>query len=118
MIFGDAHNFAIEAFHEPSGPEWHGFGRLCLHIQGIQIGDIHDKHCSLFNITRRFRELIDNIHLLWDSEFAGLSDTEIFAIVDRELYIGDPTENRSQYTAFDFLTNDGEMLNGVKTFIL
>jgi hypothetical protein len=28
MIFGDTKDFAIEAYHEPSGPEWGGCGRL------------------------------------------------------------------------------------------
>jgi hypothetical protein len=117
MIFGDTNNFAIEAYHEPSGPEWHGFGRLCLHIHGTRIGDIHDRHCSLHNITRRFRELVETIHSLWNPEFEKLSDSEVFSLIDQELYLGEPTENRSQYAVFDFLTNDGEMLDGTKTFI-
>ena len=28
MTFGQAADFAIEAYHEPYGPEWGGFGRL------------------------------------------------------------------------------------------
>ena len=40
MTFGDSKDFAIEAYHEPSGPQWGGFGRMAIDIQGVRIGDI------------------------------------------------------------------------------
>ena len=83
MTFGDPKDFAIEAYHEPSGPQWGGFGRLCFYIAGIRIGDIRDNHCSLFHATDRFRQLIQSVETLWDESFVGLSDAEIFGIIDR-----------------------------------
>lgn len=117
MIFGNSNDFAIEAFHEPRGPQWHGFGRLCIHIQGFRIGDIQDKHCSLFHVTDRCRELRETIDSLWDPSFAQLSNAEIFALLDQEIYLGEPPKKSPQHNVFDFLTNTGEMFDGAKTFI-
>ena len=117
MIFGQPPDFAIEAYHEPSGPEWGGFGRMSIEIQGTPLGDIRENHCSLFHATDRFRELHLAIEALWDESFAGLSDSEIFAALDEALYIGD--ESRwERYGRFDFLTNTGEQFDGTKTFIV
>jgi hypothetical protein len=127
MTFGDPKDFAIEAYHEPSGLEWAGCGRLCIRIQGACLGDIYDNHCSIFAATDRLRELIglrlrpqsrNTIETLWDESFAGLSDTEIFCIVDHALFTGKPSEDRPRYARFDFLTNTGEMFDATKTFIL
>ncbi|MGZ4965168.1 MAG: hypothetical protein ACXWBP_10055 [Limisphaerales bacterium] len=117
MTFGDPKQFAIEAYHEPHGPQYAGFGRLCIRVAGIPIGDIRDNHCSLFHATDRFRELIQNVDTLWNESFAGLSDAEIFGIIDRDLYIGEPSDSGPSYSNFDFLTNTGEMFDGTKTFI-
>jgi hypothetical protein len=118
MTFGDPRDFAIEAYHEPSGSQWGGCGRLCIHIAGICIGNIRDNHCSLFHATDRFRELTQRVETLWDEAFAGLSDAEVFSLIDRELYIGKPSGNGRSFSDFDFLTNTGEMFDGTKTFIL
>ena len=117
MIFGDTKDFAIEAYHEPSGPQWGGLGRMCIHIQGNRLGNIRDNHCSLFHATHRFRELAGTIESLWNESFTGLSSPEIFALIDRELYTGEPSESRPRYAPFDLLTNTGEMFDGTKTFI-
>jgi hypothetical protein len=118
VTFGDATDFAIEAYHEPSGPDWHGCGRMALSIQGIRLGNIRDNHCSLHLVTERFRELLPTIESLWSGSFEGLTNREIFALIDRELYIDAPTKNRPHYARFDFLTNAGEMFDESKTFIL
>jgi hypothetical protein len=117
MTFGDPKEFAIEAYHEPSGPEWGGFGRLCIHVTGICIGNIRDHHCSLFHATDRFRELIQNADTLWDGSFAGLSNADIFDMIERELYIGEASVTGPSFSRFDFLTNRGEMFDGTTTFI-
>ncbi len=120
MTFGDPNDFAIEAYHEPPGPEWKGkgFGELCIHLQGTPLGDIDEEHCSLFHATIRFRELANTIDSLWDESFSGLSDAEIFELLDRELYADEPSENSRRYQRFNFLTNTGKMFAQWKTFIV
>jgi len=108
MTFGQPSDFAIEAYHEPSGPEYGGFGRMCIYIHGTQIGDIRENHCSLFHIAHQFRELPDFIETLWDKAFVGLSNAEVFGLIDRA----------PSWEPFDFLTNTGEMFNDSKTFIV
>jgi hypothetical protein len=118
MIFGDPKDFAIEAYHEPSGPQWGGCGRLCFHIGSVPVGDIRDNHCSLFAVTDRFRRFADGIENLWAEGFAGLSDAEVFQLIDRDIYSDDPPSERgSGFSPCDFLTNSAEMFDGTKTFI-
>jgi hypothetical protein len=71
----------------------------------------------LLHATGRFRELTRSVETLWDEAFAGLSDSEIFSLIDRELYIGEPSDTGRSFSGFDFLTNSGEMFDGTKTFI-
>jgi hypothetical protein len=118
MTFGDVKDFAIEAYHEPSGPKWAGFGRMCVHIQGVMLGNIRDNHCSLFHATDRLRAAARTAEKLWHESLSGLSSIEIFHLLDRELYIGEPTEMGPIYDPFNFLNNTGEMFNGVKSFIV
>lgn len=118
MIFGDPEDFAIEAYHEPSGPQYGGFGRMCIHVQGVSIGNIRDNHCSLFHATQRVREVATDFESLWHDSFAGLSDAEVFGLIDREIYTGEVSESGPGYAACDFLTNTGEMFDGTKTFII
>lgn len=127
MTIGEIKDFAIEAYHEPSGPEWGGFGRLAIHIRGTCLGKIRENHCSLFHATDRFRTLLGlsksdrshrTIETLWENGFASLSDSEIFTVIDRELYSGAPTNNQPRYVDFDFLTNTGEMFDDAKTFLI
>ena len=118
MIFGDPKDFAIEAYHEPSGPEWGGFGRFCFHIQGVVVGNIRDNHCSLFDVTDRFRSVAESIENKWTERFAGLSDAEVFRIIDQDIYSDDPRSDLgSSYGHFDFLTNTAEMFDPLKIFI-
>jgi hypothetical protein len=118
MTFGDPQDFAIEAYHEPSGPQWGGCGRLCFHIRGVSVGDIRDNHCSLFAVTDCFRRFSDRIDRLWTESFAGLSDTEVFRLIDRDIYSDDPPSDLgSGFWDFNFLTNSAEMFDGTKTFI-
>ncbi len=118
MIFGDPKDFAIEAYHEPSGSQYGGFGRMCIHIQGMSLGDIRDNHCSLVHATDRIREVAADFESLWHASFAGLSDADVFGLIDREIYTGDASESGPSYDASDFLTNTGEMFDGTKTFII
>jgi hypothetical protein len=124
MIFGQPSDFAIEAYHEPSGPDWGGFGRMCIHIQGTVLGDIRENHCSLFDATRRFSELRSSIETLWDTSFAGLADAEIFSLLDRALYQdhGQSSEQMSsdwkRLSQYVFLTNTGEQFDDSSTFIV
>jgi len=118
MIFGTPSDFAIEAYHEPSGPEWGGCGRLCLYIRGVPVGDLRDNHCSLLAVTDCFREFADKIETLWSAHFAGLSDAEVFRLIDRARYSDEPSSGLgSDFAAFDFLTNSAEMFDNIKTFI-
>lgn len=116
MIFGNPTEFAIEVYHEPSGPGWGGCGRMAVEIQGVRLGDIRENHCSLFGATDRFRELNQVIETLWDDSFAGLSHVEIFNLLDNALYLGEPDLVKA-YFRFDFLTNTGEMFDNYKSFI-
>lgn len=115
MTFGDPREFAIEAYHEPSGPEWAGFGRMAIDIQGVRIGNIREAHCSLFHAVNRFRQVCSRLEELWFESFVGLSDAEMFTLIDSR-YTGMPVD--ADYSACDFLTNTGEPFDGVKTFIV
>ncbi len=118
MIFGQPSDFAIEAYHEPSGPQWAGFGRMAIDIRDVRLGDIRENHCSLFHAVDRFRQVYSTIETLWDESFSGLSDAEIFRLIDHARYIGEPTESGPDYSPFDFLTNTGEQFDDAKTFIV
>jgi len=117
MTFGHPKEFAIEAYHEPSGPQWGGYGRLCLHICAVPVGDIRDNHCSLFAVTDRFRRFSDKIESRWAECFRGLSDAEVFRLIDRDIYSDEPLSDFGSGRDFDFLTNSAEMFDGTKTFI-
>ena len=117
MIFGDPKEFAIEAYHEPSGPQWVGCGRICIYVGGNTIGDIRDNHCSLFHVTDRFRYLARSVGGLWNDSFSGLSDADIFGLIDDDLYTVESDNGLPIFSDFDFLTNSGEMFDGTKTFI-
>jgi hypothetical protein len=111
MTFGQPTDFAIEAYHEPYGPEYGGFGRMCIHIQGVQLGDIRENHCSLFHAADRCRELCPSIETLWDDSFAGLSDSEIYAAVEHDYRVADNSD-WERFGRFYFLTFAGEPFDG------
>ena len=117
MTFGDPTDFAIEAFHQPTVAMGAGFGRMCIHIQGVRLGDIREDDCSLFHATDQFRDLYPDIERLWDESFAGLSDAQIFAVLDHALFVGEESQ-WERYGRFQFLTNTGEQFDDAKTFIV
>lgn len=116
MNFGLPTEFGIEVYHEPYGPEWMGFGRMCIHIQGVQIGDLYQNHCSLFHATDQIRKFCTCLESLWEESFAGLTDIQIFAALDDALYLGEESK-WERYGRFDFLTNTGEQFDCSKTFL-
>ncbi len=118
MTFGDPKDFAIEAYHEPYGPQYGGFGRMCIYVQSVCLGNIRDNHCSLFHATDRIREVAADFESLGDASFAALSDAEAFALIDSQIYTGEALESGPSYAACDFLTHTGEMFDGTKTFII
>ena len=111
MNLGQPSDFAIEAYHEPSGPQWAGFGRMAIDIHGVRLGDIRENHCSLFHAVDRFRQVFPSIESLWDESFGGLSCPEIFNLIDRARYTSDPSDCEVDYSPFDFLTNTGEQFD-------
>lgn len=115
MIFGQPADFAIEAYHEPSGPQWAGFGRMVIYIHGVRLGNICEYHCSLFHAVDCFRQVYPRIESLWAESFDRLSDVEIFDLINTR-YTGELCEE--DYSPFDFLTNTGESFDGTKTFIV
>jgi hypothetical protein len=117
MTFGYPTDFAIEAYHEPSGPEWGGFGRMCIDIQGVRLGDIRENHCSLYDATDRLRTAYPIIDSFWDASFLGLSDAEIFFALEQALYLSNPSD-WERFGRFDFLTNTGEQFDGFKTYLV
>ena len=118
MIFGDRSHFSIEVYHEPSGPEWAGFGRMAFDIEGVRFGDIHENHCSLFHAVDRIRDVYPKIESLWDKSFETMSDREIFDVIDHACYTGEPADYEVDYWQFNFLTGVGEQFDDAKTFIV
>src|SRR5687768_3918116 len=123
MIFGDPRTFAIEAYHEPMDSGLRGFGRMALHVCNTIVGDITEKHCGLGDAAERLRKILLSDGPFWDPSFASLADAEIFALIDRALYIdhgqsdAQVHEDAERYGRFDLLTNAGEQFDGYKTFI-
>ncbi|WP_295679412.1 hypothetical protein [uncultured Nevskia sp.] len=123
MTFGNPDEFAIEAYHEPAQPGLVGFGRMAIHFSSTIIGKLSEEHCGLGGGAETFRALHSSLSTLWDASFAELSATEIFAIIDRALYIDvgqsdiAVRKDADRYARFDFLTNAGEQFDGFKTFI-
>lgn len=117
MTFGQPTDFAIEAYHEPYGPEWGGCGRMCIHIQGVPLGDIRENHCSLFRAADRCRESSAAIDTLWDESFADLSDAEIYAAVEHDHRVADKSD-WERFGRFYFLTFAGEPFDGFNIMIV
>lgn len=117
MVFGDPNSFAVEVHHEPMVPSWKGFGRMCLHMQGVTIGNPLEADCSLFHAVERIAEVATDLTELWDGRFAEHTGEEIFAWLDAILYSGEIEASKDEVARFDFLTNTGEQFDGFKTFI-
>ena len=80
---------------------------MCIHIQGVTLGDIRENHCSLFHAADRCRESSVAIETLWDESFAGLSDAGIFAAVEHDYRVADKPDWK-RFGRFYFLTFAGE----------
>jgi hypothetical protein len=118
MHFGNPDNFSVEIYHEPSSPQWLGFGRMCVHIQGLTFGVIEEEHCSLFHAVERIGEVANILPSLWDDRFAQHTDEEVFGWLDAMLYSGEISLESEEINRFDFLTNTGEQFDDSKSFIL
>ncbi len=133
MIFGDKMDFAIEAMVEPDlkvpSSVW---GRMCVWVAGVSIGDYDDHYCGLGAPESGFSEKCDQIDDLWIVEFETMSDSDIWNFLDGKLYnwngnieleddrtLDQIRSDDKQYSKFNFLTNWGEMFDrGGKSFLL
>jgi hypothetical protein len=124
MIFGDPTAFAVEAFHEPAEKRFLGFGRMCIHIQGLALGDLSEEHCSLYHSADDLKHLAAHAASLWHPRFDGLTDVEVFHLLAQTLfdYHGQSDEeidkNFKQYGRFSVLTNSGEHFDGFNIFVI
>jgi hypothetical protein len=125
MMCGDPNAFAIEAMIEPQliapSAVW---GRMCLHIGPVVLGDITDEHCGLYGAYCGFKDLVASETRLWDDSFVGLNHEQIHDRVRNALY-GDDDRSVSaimadsqRYGRFDFLTNWGEQFDGFASVIV
>lgn len=125
MMFGDPSDFAIEALIEPHlvAPS-NVWGRICVHIGPVILGDITDEHCGLFGAYCGFKELVTDEPRLWDDSFAGLSFEQIHDLVRNAIYGDDERSmeaivaDAQRYQRFDFLTNWDEPFDGFASVIL
>lgn len=133
MLFGSRDRFAIESMAEPhlcsSSQVW---GRMCIWCNGTEIGDYSDEHCGLFDAYDGFRTLRELLASNWLPEFEGLSDNDLWNLLDGALYgyhgdreinvlrtIEQCREDSDRYYRFIFLTNWGEQFDGNgKSFIV
>jgi hypothetical protein len=118
MKFGAPEEFSIEVYHEPSAAQWAGFGRMAIDVHGTRLGNNRENHCSLFHAVDQIRHFSAHLEDKWDQAFDGLSDGDIFRIIDRSCYTGDIDEDYPDYSGFDFLTNTGEQFDDYKTFLV
>ena len=125
MLLGDSKDFSIEVMTEPdlAAPSavW---GRMCIHIGDITLGDFSDGHCALYSAYRHFEFLTWEHVPLWDNSFNGLTLEEIHDFVRNAVYGDDertPAANRGdarRYGRYDFLTNRGENFDGYESVIV
>jgi hypothetical protein len=99
------------------------WGRLRLWCMGFPLGDIDEPHCGL-GALRGLEDISKNTEPLWLDEFDGLTDYELFELLDYKIYgvvcneIKDDDRTDAEvkldarkYDKFDFLTNWGEMFD-------
>ncbi len=125
QMFGDPGRFAIEAMSEPDlqapSAVW---GRMCLHVGPVVLGDITNEHCGLYGAYSGLAELINNTTRLWDDSFAGLTHERIHDLVHAAIYKDDERSldaiqaDAGRYGRFDFLTNWGEQFDGFSSVIV
>jgi hypothetical protein len=130
MIFGEKHDFAIEAMVEPNlvlpSSVW---GRMRVWCVGVPLGDFSVPHSGL--PISPFKSLCLALPDLWLPEFEGKREEELFNCLDAVLYgikdgvevVDDRTPEECDHDAraywrFSFLTNWGEMFDRAgKSFI-
>lgn len=133
MLFGIQEAFAIEAMLEPNlEPPSAVWGRMQVWCEGVSLGDFSEEYCPLYPSYLGFRSLEKSLPDLWEPEFNGLSDIELWNRLDDLLYdyhdLGELDDNRpvaqgqvpwERYNRYNFLTNWGEPFdrNG-KSFIV
>ena len=125
MIFGNPEDFAIEAMSEPHlvapSTVW---GRMCVHIGSVVLGDFSEKHCGLYGAYSGFKELLDMETRLWDESFDGLSREQVHDLVRHAIYGDDDRDmdainaDDQRYRRFDFLTNWDEQFDGFGSVIV
>ncbi len=54
--------------------------------EGCEIGDFEDPFCGLYTSYMGFHALRDRLSSLWLDEFEGLSDQELWNLLDGALY--------------------------------
>lgn len=132
MIFGSKSDFAIEAMTEPDlvAPS-HIWGRICIWIQGVPLGDISDIHCTLYGSYDLFREMDDSLDTRWNSDFSEMTDAAIYDYLDFRLYgvrdgkelqddrtIAQMENDWSRLVKFNFLTNWSESFDQSDKYFL
>lgn len=130
-LFGNKSTFAIETMIEPQlQPPSSPWGRMCIWCEGVSIGDINEEHCGL-EVIEILSSLCTQLDDLWLDEFEGLTDLELWNLLDGLLfgYHGDVEINdersleqiesdSEKYSKFNFLTNWGEQFDrGGKSFV-
>ncbi len=114
MIFGDPNDVAIEAMTEthlvaPSAV----WGRMCLHIGSVVLGDYTDEHCGLTAHTADSRNYSTFRLDCGMIRFLGLSHEQIHDLVRHAIY-GDDDRSMTEiladskrYRIFDLLSKLG-----------
>lgn len=125
MLIGDPNNFAIEAMVEPElkapSAVW---GRMCIHIGDVVLGDWTEPFCGLGPAYEHFRWHARQCERLWLDSFDEMTSEEIHDTVRHAIY-GDDERTIEQikrdsltYGRFDFLTNWGEQFDGYASVIV
>jgi len=124
MLFGDANDFAIEATVEPEleapSAVW---GRMCIHIGDMTLGDFDDHYCALYPAYGHFEWHAKRTDKLWDDIFTGMLPEQIHDTVRHAIYGDDDRtleeirRDSRRFADFDFLTNGGEQFEGYASVI-
>lgn len=124
MQFGSPSTFAIDCVHEPIPNEkgW-VFGRMCVWIGGLRLGDLDVPACMLNVTAARLDGVIGRLSDLADPALEDLTDSQLYELLDKAIYRDDqqtPAQvaaDAERFFKFDFLTNGGESFDGFKSFI-
>ena len=123
MLFGDPSKFAIEVAAEADSalPAFVGkslAGRFRLYLAGESIGRFEEPCCVLAPIADHFVQMCVAVSFLWHSSFNGLSDEQLFELLDGALFLGEINVFPEQFHRMSFLTNVSECLDGLKGFLV